>query len=154
VRHGKLGVLIAAVVASVTVPATASAHTVAACGTTPEQWVGYFPGFTHYGGNPGDATFDNVITLANGVLDVEEQDAPDNYPAPYGTPALDGSSLTWAYANTYPGGPGFSLVYTTDGVTCANGAVQSFTGNGHFVYSGVLGETLLESNTPFSATRA
>jgi hypothetical protein len=146
-------VLIAALVTCVTVPATAGAQTVAACGTTPEQWVGDFPGFTHYGGTQGDTAFDNVITLANGVLTVEEQDVSANYPPPYGTPTLDGNSLNWAYASTYPGGPGFSLVYTTDSVTCADGVVQTFTGNGYFVYSGVLGNPLVEADTPFSSTR-
>ena len=151
-RFRKLGVFVAVAVACVAAPA-ATAQAEPACGTTPEQWVGTFPGFTHWGWTE-DTAFDNRITEENGVLGVERLNPPDNAPPPFGTPAVDGDSLTWAEASTYPGGPGYSSVYTTTSVTCANGVVQSFAGNEHWVYSGVLGNPYFENDTEFSASRS
>jgi hypothetical protein len=148
----KLLAVISTAVACVVLPATA-AQAAPACGTTPEQWVGFFPGFTHWDGQE-DTPLDHTITRDGGVLAVDTLINDWKRLPPYGTPTLNGDSLTWtATTAATPGGYGETDIYTTNSVTCANGVVQSFTGVDHWIYRIPVGPTF-EAETEFSATRA
>lgn len=145
-----LVILVSAVAATIGLPA-ATAQAQPACGTTPEQWVGYFPGAEHY--SYGDTPLDHTITLTDGTLAVDTLINDWKRMPPYGDPTLVGDSLSWTTAESgLPGGPGETSVYTTDSVTCANGVVQSFTGVDEWTYSVVAGP-VFRVESPFSASR-
>ncbi|OLF11581.1 hypothetical protein BLA60_11575 [Actinophytocola xinjiangensis] len=141
-----------AIVVTLALP-TAAAQAEPACGTTPEQWVGYFPGINRQ--DSGDEwPLDHTITLTDGVLAVDTLINGWKRMPPYGDPVLTGDSLVWTTAESgVPGGEGETSRYTTESVTCANGVVQSFTGELFWVYQVPLGPVFWVYSS-FTASRS
>jgi len=145
-----LVILVSTVAASIVLPA-ATAQAQPACGTTPEQWVGYFPGAEHH--SYGDTPLDHTITLTDGTLAVDTLINDWKRMPPYGDPTLVGDSLSWTTIESgVPGGAGETNIYKTDGVTCANGVVQAFTGVDKWIYIIPAGPVQV-AESPFSASR-
>ncbi len=142
-----LALIVSTVAACVALPA-ATAQAAPACGTTPDQWVGYFPGFTHWGGTAEDTPLDHTITSRNGVLVVDTLINDWKRLQPVGDPTLDGNSLSW-YTRSESGQE--ENIYTTTAVSCADGKVQSFSGTDLWRY--FIPVWWHENETEFSASR-